>query len=84
MKVTATAGKTVTASATGDLTIHGVTESVTFDVDAKVDGSTIRVATAKPVPVKLADHKITPPTGGPVASVEDTGSFEFLIILGQA
>lgn len=78
------AGKTVTASATGDLTIHGVTKPVTFDVEAKVDGSTIRVATAKPVPVKLADHGITPPTGGPVASVDDTGSFEFLVILGPA
>ncbi len=78
------AGKTVTASATGDLTIHGVTKSVTFDVEAKLDGSTIRVATASPVPVKLADFDITPPTGGPVASVEDAGSFEFLVVLAQS
>lgn len=76
-----TAGKTVSATAKGDLTLHGVTKPVSFPVQAKIDGGTIRVATAKPVPVKLADYGIDPPTGGPVASVADEGSFEFLIVL---
>lgn len=74
-------GKTVTATATGDLTIHGVTNPVTFDVEAKVVGDTIRVATADPVPVTLADYDIEKPTGGPVASIDDEGSFEFLVVL---
>lgn len=77
------AGTSVTATATGDLTIHGVTKPVTFEVDAKVSGDTVRVATTDPVPVKLADFDITAPTGGPVASVADEGSFEFLVVLGQ-
>ncbi|MCU1370965.1 MAG: YceI family protein [Ilumatobacteraceae bacterium] len=77
------AGETVTATATGDLTIHGVTKPVTFDVEAKVVGDTIRVATADPVPVVLADYDIDKPEGGPIASVDDKGSFEFLIVLGQ-
>ncbi|WP_421117923.1 YceI family protein [Aquihabitans daechungensis] len=76
-------GETVTASATGDLTIHGVTNEVTFDVEAKVVGDTIRVATADPVPVVLADYDIEKPTGGPVAEVADEGSFEFLVVLAQ-
>ncbi len=77
-------GETVTATATGDLTIHGVTQEVTFEVEAKLVGDTIRVATADPVPVLLADYDIEKPTGGPVAEVADEGSFEFLVVLGQA
>jgi polyisoprenoid-binding protein YceI len=77
-------GETVTATATGDLTLHGVTKEVTFDVEAKVVGDTIRVATAEPVPVALADYDIDKPTMGPVASIDDDGSFEFLVILKQA
>jgi polyisoprenoid-binding protein YceI len=78
------AGETVTATATGELTLHGVTKSVTFDVEAKLDGDTIRVATADPVPVKLADYDIDKPTMGPVAAIDDAGSFEFLVVLGQS
>ena len=73
----------MTATATGDLTIHGVTNEGTFDVEAKVVGDTIRVATADPVPVVLADYDIDKPTGGPVAEISDEGSFEFLVVLGQ-
>lgn len=76
-------GDVVTATATGDLTIHGVTQQVTFDVDAKVEGATLRIATSEPVPVVLADYDIEAPTGGPVASVADEGSFEFLVVLAQ-
>ena len=76
-------GEVVTAKATGDLTIHGVTKEVTFEVDAKLAGDTIRVATKDPVPVVLADFDITKPTGGPIAEVADDGSFEFLVVLEQ-
>jgi polyisoprenoid-binding protein YceI len=77
------ADQTVTAKATGNLTIHGVTNEVTFEVEAKLAGDTIRVATADPVPVVLTDYDIDKPTGGPVAEIADEGSFEFLIVLGQ-
>ena len=53
-------------------------------MEAKVVGDTIRVATADPVPVVLADYDIEPPTGGPVAEIADTGSFEFLVVFGQS
>jgi polyisoprenoid-binding protein YceI len=74
-------GETTTAEATGDLTLHGVTKPVTFTVEAKVEGDTIRVASADPVPVALADFDIEEPTAPFVASVADEGSFEFLLVL---
>ena len=76
-------GETVTATVTGDLTLHGVTNEVTFDVEAEVAGGTITVVTADPVPVVLADYDIDKPTGGPIAEISDEGSFEFLIVLAQ-
>ncbi|WP_426574866.1 YceI family protein [Aquihabitans sp. McL0605] len=77
-------GETVTATATGDLTLHGVTKPVTFDVEAKIVGDTIRVATKEPVPIVLTDYGIDKPTGGPIASIDDQGSFEFLVVLGKS
>lgn len=77
-------GETVTAEATGALTLHGVTRDVTFAVEALVDGATIRVASAEPVPVVLADYEIEEPKAPFVASVADEGSFEFLLILEPA
>jgi polyisoprenoid-binding protein YceI len=74
-------GARVVASATGDLTLHGVTRSVTFDVEAKPVGSTIVLATAEPVKVRLADHGIDAPEITGVAKVRDTGEFEFLVVL---
>ena len=76
-------GETVTATVTGDLTLHGVTNEVTFDVEAEVAGGTITVVTADPVPVVLADYDIDKPTGGPIAEIADEGSFEFLVVLAQ-
>lgn len=77
------AGETITATATGDLTIHGVTRPVTFEVEAVLDGATIRVVTADPVPIVLADFDIEEPRAPVVASVADEGAFEFLVVLEQ-
>lgn len=77
-------GETVTATATGDLTLHGVTKEITFDVEAKLQGDTIRVATKDPVPIVLADYDIEKPEGGPIASIADEGSFEFLVVLSPS
>lgn len=78
------AGQTVTASATGSLTIHGVARTKTFDVQAKRVGDTVVLATAKPVEVKLADHDIEAPSISGISEVRDTGEFEFLVVLRQA
>jgi polyisoprenoid-binding protein YceI len=68
-------GERATASATGDLTIHGVTNQVTIELEAELQGdSAVVVGSA---PVALADYDIDPPTGFSVLSIDDEGTFEF-------
>src|SRR4051794_2406280 len=68
----------VKASATGDLTLHGVTRSVTFDVAAERTSGTIVVNGT--IPVVFADYQMPDPTFGP-AKVQDHGVIEFLLVL---
>ena len=70
----------VTVSATGDLTLHGKTQSVTFDVKARRNGATIELNGT--IPVTFADYGVANPSFGP-ASVGDTGEVEFLLVLTQ-
>jgi polyisoprenoid-binding protein YceI len=69
-------GTTVTKNATGKLTLHGTTKTVTFAVQARKTGSTISVSGN--VPVTFADYGIDNPSGGP-ATTSDSGSLEFLL-----
>jgi len=69
-------GATVTAPATGDLTLHGTKKTVTVDVTAKRSGGTISVSGT--IPVVFADYGIPSPSFGP-ASVQDHGEIEFLV-----
>jgi polyisoprenoid-binding protein YceI len=70
-------GKAVTVSATGDLTLHGVTKSVTFDLQAqRLDATTIEVLGE--IPIHFPDYDIANPSGGP-AQVGDDGTLEFLV-----
>lgn len=66
----------ITAEATGDLTVHGVTQSVTFDLSARRNGATIEVTGS--IPITWADYDIDDPSGGP-AQVEDSGEMEFAL-----
>jgi polyisoprenoid-binding protein YceI len=70
-------GGPVTAEATGDLTIHGVTQPVTLTVQAELSGTT--AAIVGQAPVRLADFGIDPPTGFSVLSIKDEGTFEFQV-----
>jgi polyisoprenoid-binding protein YceI len=72
------AGATVKATATGDLTLRGVTKRVTFDVEARRTGSRLEVAGS--IPVTFGEWGIPSPSFGP-AEVEDHGSVEFLLVL---
>lgn len=78
-------GATVDATATGELTLHGVTNEITFPVQAVLRGNTISIGTnPDDLPeIVLADYDIEAPTGGPIAEVSDTGTFEFLITVTQ-
>jgi polyisoprenoid-binding protein YceI len=69
-------GKQLTVKATGDLTLHGKTNPVTFDIVAQRSGSTIE--TNGTIPVKFDDYGIPAPSFGP-AEVGDNGELVFLI-----
>ena len=66
-----------TTTVTGELTLRGVTNEVTFDLTARRNGDTIEVNGA--IPVSFADYEIPDASFGP-ATVGDTGEVEFLIV----
>ena len=71
----------VDARATGDLTLHGVTKTVTFDLKAQRDGADIKVNGT--IPIVFADYNVNNPSGGP-ANTEDHGVLEFLVVFEKA
>lgn len=73
-------GATVTARATGKLTLHGQTKDVTFDLKARRTGTTVEVNGT--IPVVFADWGIPDPSFGP-AQVEDHGELEFLLVFAR-
>jgi polyisoprenoid-binding protein YceI len=73
--------KEITVDATGDLTIHGTTKPVTFKISARRNGAVIE--TNGSVPITWSEYDIGAPSGGP-ATVEDSGSMEFLITFTPA
>ena len=72
------AGKVVEATATGDLTLHGVTREVEVPIQARWNGSTIEVVSS--FDVALADHAIEAPVGFLVLSIADTGTVEMQLL----
>lgn len=71
-------GATVTASATGDLTLRGTTKRVTFEVKARRSGDRMEVNGS--IPIVFGEWGIPGPSFGP-ATVEDHGAIEFLLVL---
>jgi polyisoprenoid-binding protein YceI len=67
----------VNTKATGDLTLHGVTKSVTFDLAAQRDGANIKVNGT--IPVLFSDYNIANPSAGP-ATTANNGVLEFLVV----
>ena len=74
-------GGTVNATATGDLTLHGTTKSVTFDVQGTFKNGLIGVLGN--IPVVFADWGIPAPSFGSVRT-EDNGLLEFVLVLQHA
>ncbi len=71
----------ITATATGELTLRGVTNPVTFDVTAQTaDG---RIGVLGSIPVVFEDYGITNPSFGPVRT-EDDGLVEFVLVFERA
>ncbi len=76
-----TAGTTVKLTATGDLTLHGVTKPVTIPIEARWDGEQIQVVGN--LPVLFSDYGIRAPTSTFVASVDDHGELEFQLFFAK-
>jgi polyisoprenoid-binding protein YceI len=71
----------VTATATGELTLRGVTNPVTFDVTAQTTGG--RIGVLGSIPVLFEDYGIENPSFG-VVSTEDEGLVEFVLVFERA
>ncbi len=72
-------GERISTTATGELTVHGVTSAITVAIDAQLqNGVLVLVGSA---PVTFSDFDITPPTAPIVASVDDHGVVELQLYL---
>jgi polyisoprenoid-binding protein YceI len=70
-----------TVQAKGDLTLHGVTKTVEFELTGRYSDSTVEIAGA--IPITFADWGIPNPSFGPV-STEDHGVLEFALNFSHA
>ncbi len=75
-------GQTINKTATGDLTIHGVTKKVEIPIQAKWMGSAIEIAAS--YEVALSDYNIEKPVVGRVRSIADTGKLELHLLFTKA
>jgi polyisoprenoid-binding protein YceI len=67
-------GQAITATATGDLTLHGETRSVQVPIQARLSGDVVTVVGS--LEIQFADFSIDRPTSFAVLSVEDHGTIE--------
>lgn len=70
-------GEQITAEATGDLTLHGVTKSVTFELTAQAEPG--RIGVLGNIPVVFADYDIDNPSVSGITT-EDNGLLEFILV----
>ena len=74
-------GQIMTANATGNLTLRGITKPVTVTVKAVRSGNTVGVSGS--IPIRFADWNIPNPSFGPVTT-QDHGEIEFLVSFTHA
>jgi len=77
----AASGQAVRVSATGDLTVHGVTKSVTIPIDARLTGSKIELVGSITFP--FSQFGMTPPSIGGFVTVQNNATMEFQLLLAQ-
>jgi polyisoprenoid-binding protein YceI len=70
--------KTITDAATGTLTMHGTTRSVSFTVEARYTGSEIQVSGS--ISIVFADWNIGNPSFAGFVTTQNHGLLEFLLI----
>jgi polyisoprenoid-binding protein YceI len=74
-------GRAVDVTATGDLTLHGVTKSVEVPMQARLENGVVTVVGT--LPITFADYGIAKPTSFVVLSVDDNGVMEFQLHFTQ-
>jgi polyisoprenoid-binding protein YceI len=80
LDATFSSGATISVNAFGQLTLHGITRSVTVALSVRRDAADIDVAGS--FPVAFADYGIAGPRGyGVLGSLADHGMAEFLLVL---
>ena len=77
----ALAGQTVEVTLVGDLTIHGLTRSVTIPAQAHLNGAQIEVLGSLSFP--FSDFGMTPPSIGGFVNVGADATLEFVLVLAH-
>ena len=72
-------GETISATATGDFTLHGVTRSVSIPLQGQLTNG--RVVVVGSLDIAFADYGIEKPTSARVLGIEDSGSMELQLVL---
>jgi len=79
----AISGSSSDVTLVGDLTIHGVTKSVSIPAQAQLMSGTIQVAGSITFP--LSDYGMTTPNiGGFIVSIADQGTLEFVVVFARS
>lgn len=74
-------GESISVTATGDLTVHGVTRSVEFPMEAQlVDGTVVLVGS---IDQTLADYEVEEPSSPVVLGISDDFTLELQFLLTQ-
>ena len=77
----ATSGQAVNVSATGQLTIHGVSQTVTIPMQARLNGTQVEIAGSITFP--FSQFGMTPPSIGGFVTVQDNATMEFDLKFAQ-
>ncbi len=75
-------GQTITANATGELTLHGVTKTVVIPLEAKLSGGVVTIIGS--TEITFADYSITRPQSMMVLSVADHGTLELHLLFSHS
>lgn len=74
-------GVEISVTASGKLTLHGVTKDVQIPLKAKLTGSVIVISGS--LPITFADYGIEKPSSFKVLSIDDTGTMELQLFFVQ-
>ena len=78
--ITATEGATLDTTISGELTMHGVTNPVSFEIAAKIEGN--RLGVIGTIPITFVDYDIVDPSITGI-TVKPEGVIEFVLVFSR-